>query len=58
MIVPALVWLLAHIAAQFHFIYFYVSDLVSRIWCNGQHYRLSRVSPFRGSSGFDSPYPN
>ena len=27
--------------------------LPDRIWCNGQHCRLSR-----GSSGFDSPYPN
>ena len=44
---------LAHVAAQLYFIYFYVADGVSRIWCNGQHYRLSR-----GSSGFDSPYPN
>ena len=26
--------------------------LPDRIWCNGQHCRLSR-----GSSGFDSPYP-
>ena len=29
------------------------SSLPDRIWCNGQHCRLSR-----GSSGFDSPYPN
>jgi hypothetical protein len=30
-----------------------LSRFCNRIWCNGQHCRLSR-----GSSGFDSPYPN